>query len=1071
MATVTTSPYSASWNTTAVTNGAHTIKAVARDAAGNTTTSTRTVTVDNAKPVVSLSAPGGGGPVSGTVTLSATASDNVGVTDVRFSVDNTALATDATSPYSASWNTTGVSNGIHTLSAVARDAAGNTTTSTRSVTVANPDITAPSVSLTGLANGATVSGAVPLSANASDNIGVVGVQFYVDGTAVGGDDTSAPYSASWNTVAVANGSYVLTARARDAAGNVTMSAPVTVTVANPDITAPTVSLSAPSGPVSGAVSLSATATDNVGVTGVQFLVDGNPIGAEDSSSPYGVSFNTATVANGTHTVTAHARDAAGNTTLSAPVSITVANDLSNHAPVASPSLFSYDPLTGVVTGSVNGTDVDGNPLIYDVTGAPTRGVISVNGRTGSYVYTPTQVARLAADQTAASDSDTFTVTVSDGQTSTSTVVTVPISPAKLSVSQTATRVGAGANGIAFRGNYALVANKGAGTVSVIDTTTDQVIATVPVGSAPTSVATTYNGTFAFVANQGSNTVTVVNTYDNTFYKTIDVGAQPTGIVQATTATQTSPGNWTRAVYVTNSGSNTVSVIETLTDTVAGTIPVGGNPTGVAVSPDGTRVYVANKASNTVSVIDAEGKVVVATVPVGTNPVGVAVNSTGTRLYVTNLNGTVSVVNTTTPTPTVVATVAVGPQPYGVALSSDGAVYVANSDDTITVIDGATNTVVRTLAVDTAPEIGTHYLAVDPYGRVYITDAADGMVRSVSTRPSEPSTISATSTVITVGANPTAVAVNGSHTYVLTSGNRAISVIDSTTKQVVKTIPLSTAASGMVVSADDSRIYLLGYDTVSVIDASTGSEVVTPISIPDLCDGYCWAGGLYDLAISPDGSRVYALRGYASEGGNSSAVSIIDVATNSVTTTSGSDYLYDIQTSSNGTQLYAAFGESYWSTLPYVMVFDAATLSGQAAILVSTAQSTGTEFATGEFATAVVPSPDGNRAYAIVSSSTPKYVAVIDTNAASPTYNKQIGQIAVPHGVESVAVSPDSRRLYVSLSDGRTVEVIDAASNTVLGYFTKPTSGPMTVAPDGTLYFTDYANGKVYVVTVGQPTQM
>ena len=192
LATVTTSPYSALWNTTAVGNGAHTIKAVAGDAAGNTTTSTRTVTVDNAKPVVSLSAPGGGGPVSGTVTLSATALRQrrrdrrevlVGIT--------LALATDTTSPYSALWNTTGVSNGFHTLSAMARDAAGNTTTSTRSVTVANPDITAPSVSLAGLANGATVSGAVPLSAVASDNIGVVGVQFYVNGTAVGGDDTSA----------------------------------------------------------------------------------------------------------------------------------------------------------------------------------------------------------------------------------------------------------------------------------------------------------------------------------------------------------------------------------------------------------------------------------------------------------------------------------------------------------------------------------------------------------------------------------------------------------------------------------------------------------------------------------------------------------------------------------------------------------------------------------------------------------------------------------------------------------------------------------------------------------------
>ena len=96
-------------------------------------------TRDITKPVVSLSAPGGGGPVSGPVTLRATASDNVGVTDVRFYVDNstTALATDTTSPYSASWNTTAVTNGAHTVKAVARDAAGNTTTATRTVTVDN----------------------------------------------------------------------------------------------------------------------------------------------------------------------------------------------------------------------------------------------------------------------------------------------------------------------------------------------------------------------------------------------------------------------------------------------------------------------------------------------------------------------------------------------------------------------------------------------------------------------------------------------------------------------------------------------------------------------------------------------------------------------------------------------------------------------------------------------------------------------------------------------------------------------------------------------------------------------
>ena len=77
--------------------------------------------------------------MSGTVTLNATASDNVGVTQVQFFVDNstTALGTDSTSPYSASCNTATVANGVHTVKAVASDAAGNSTTSTVNVTVAN----------------------------------------------------------------------------------------------------------------------------------------------------------------------------------------------------------------------------------------------------------------------------------------------------------------------------------------------------------------------------------------------------------------------------------------------------------------------------------------------------------------------------------------------------------------------------------------------------------------------------------------------------------------------------------------------------------------------------------------------------------------------------------------------------------------------------------------------------------------------------------------------------------------------------------------------------------------------
>jgi len=94
------------------------------------------------------------------------------------------------------------------------------------------DAIAPTTSLTAPAAGAAVSGTVSVTANATDNVGVSGVQFKLDGAALGAEDTAAPYSVSWNTTATANGVHVLTAVARDAAGNQTTTAAVSVTVSN-----------------------------------------------------------------------------------------------------------------------------------------------------------------------------------------------------------------------------------------------------------------------------------------------------------------------------------------------------------------------------------------------------------------------------------------------------------------------------------------------------------------------------------------------------------------------------------------------------------------------------------------------------------------------------------------------------------------------------------------------------------------------------------------------------------------------------------------------------------------------
>jgi YVTN family beta-propeller protein len=83
-------------------------------------------------------------------------------------------------------------------------------------------------------------------------------------------------------------------------------------------------------------------------------------------------------------------------------------------------------------------------------------------------------------------------------------------------------------------------------------------------------------------------------------------------------------------YITNLGSNSVSVIDTATNTVTVTIPVGVGPYGVAVSQDGSKLYVTNESSDTVSVIDTATNTVIATIPVGTTPRGVAVTPAAAR---------------------------------------------------------------------------------------------------------------------------------------------------------------------------------------------------------------------------------------------------------------------------------------------------------------------------------------------------------------------------------------------------------------------------------------------------------
>jgi|GEM_PF-7063792 len=225
-------PFQTSWNTTLWTAGTHTLTAVARDAVGNMTTSIpRTVTVDNTAPTgVNVTAPFSGQYVGGTITVTAVASDP-NMASIQFKLDGNNLGgLDTTAPYSVVWDTTTATQTVHTLTAVAKDLAGNTTTSP-SITV-TVDNTAPTGALiTAPANGATVAGVVTVSGTGSD-AHMLGIQFQLDGANLGTVDKTVPYSVQWNTLLTPTGSHTLRAVVIDQAGNSMTSPVVTVKVNN-----------------------------------------------------------------------------------------------------------------------------------------------------------------------------------------------------------------------------------------------------------------------------------------------------------------------------------------------------------------------------------------------------------------------------------------------------------------------------------------------------------------------------------------------------------------------------------------------------------------------------------------------------------------------------------------------------------------------------------------------------------------------------------------------------------------------------------------------------------------------
>ncbi len=292
---------------------------------------------DTTPPTVSITAPTASAVVTGAaVSLAATASDNVAVSSVQFKIDGSSVGSaDTVSPYTYTWDSSTVADGAHTVSATATDSSNNSTTSsTVSITVDN---TAP------VRSAGSPSSALPLNTTSTTLSLTTNESATCSYSTTAGTTYNAmtPFTTTGSTShsatisGLTNGSnYIYYVRCRDTHNNTNINDYAISFSVTANSASPTVSITAPlnNAVVSGSsVSVTANAADDISVSGVQFKLDGSNLNAEDTGSPYVTTWNSTTATDGTHQLSAVARDGDGNITTSSTIFVTV----DNTAPVRS----------------------------------------------------------------------------------------------------------------------------------------------------------------------------------------------------------------------------------------------------------------------------------------------------------------------------------------------------------------------------------------------------------------------------------------------------------------------------------------------------------------------------------------------------------------------------------------------------------------------------------------------------------------------------------------------------------------------------------------------------------------
>jgi YVTN family beta-propeller protein len=353
---------------------------------------------------------------------------------------------------------------------------------------------------------------------------------------------------------------------------------------------------------------------------------------------------------------------------------------------------------------------------------------------------------------------------------------------------------------------------------VINSNNDKVEHTISIISDPYDVDVDPYSDKIYVTNLGSNSVSIIDGSTNTILGNVENVTSPVSV-------DVDPiRSW---IYVTNIDTNTLSKIDAVTNKVVKNVTVGTHPYSVKTSGGREyKIYVTNIGSNTVSVIDGISFKLIKNIHVGKFPVGIAVNPKTNKVYVTNhLSNTISVINGSSDT--VLKNITVGNNPDGIDINLEtNKIYVTNTgSNTVSVIDGLTSTVTRTIAVNSNinPELEAQKHPLPP------------------------------SVQFPTVASFIAVDQRKNMIYVTNTGSNTVSVIDGSTNDLVigLTFTIDPPNSGRIECIDkNEKTDINMYDTDKYVRFRYGTELeCTSYSQGDYRFNY-WSGEAAKISGAP-----------------------------------------------------------------------------------------------------------------------------------------------------------------------------------------------------------------------------